>query len=288
MLVKPHKLFLSSRSNIMNKLLRSLLLRSPKIYDFVHSVKNKHFVNFYLKKVHEPDFNAFKLICQNRPQLFLDIGANVGMSALSFFTLKSDAKVISFEPNPINYSYLDKLATKFENFQYMPVGIGDKPATLDFYYPIYNSKVMTALGSCDRLKAKSWLNENTIYFFDDNKLDIAKTSVKIETLDSFQLQPEFIKIDVEGFEYQVLLGAENTINTYRPILLIEGIAEGDRVDRLFKSWNYNIYKFSNNKFYLNRFDCANNFLIPREKTNLIKPHLAINKSKILEAIAVQS
>ena len=268
----------------MNKLLRSLLLTSPQIYEFIHSVKNKHFVNFYLKKVHEPDFDAFKLICQNRPQLFLDIGANVGMSALSFFTLKSNARVISFEPNPINYPYLDRLAAKFDDFQYLPLGIGDKSTVLNFYYPIYNGKAMTALGSCDRLTAKSWLNKNTIYFFDQNKLDLAKTSVEIKTLDSFQLQPEFIKIDVEGFEYQVLLGAENTIKSHRPILLIEGIAKGDRVHRLFESWNYNIYKFFNNKFYQDRFDCNNNFLIPQEKTDLIESHLPIDKSKTLAAI----
>ena len=267
----------------MNKLLRSLLLQSPKTYNLIHSIKNKYFINFYLKKVHEPDFNAFKLICQNQPQVFLDIGANVGMSALSFFTLKSDARVISFEPNPINYPYLDKLANKFDGFQYFPVGIGEQAGTIDFYYPIYNGKTMTALGSCDRSKAESWLNSQTIYFFDRSKLEISKISVEIKTLDSFELAPEFIKIDVEGFEYQVLQGGEKTINTHRPILLIEGIAEGDRVHQLLKSWNYDIYKFADNKFYLNRFDCSNNFLVPKEKTDLIEPHLDIKQEQLLEA-----
>ncbi len=170
MLTKHNQTFLSLGRNTMNKIIRSLLLQFPWTYNLIHNLKNKHFINFYLKKVHEPDFNAFKLISTDRPQLFLDIGANVGMSALSFFTLKSNAKVISFEPNPINYSYLDKLANRFDDFQYKPVGIGDKSGTIDFYYPIYNGKTMTALGSCDRAKAKSWLNSDTVYFFDENKL----------------------------------------------------------------------------------------------------------------------
>lgn len=255
-----------------------MLLQSPKTYDLIYKVKNKYLVNFYLKKVHEPDFNAFKLICGQQPQLFLDIGANVGMSALSIFTLKSNARVISFEPNPVNYIFLDKLDTKFNNFEYKKVGLGDKPGSLDFYYPIYNGKKMTALGSCDRAKAQSWLNKETVYFFDETKLEIAKITIAIETLDSFQLQPDFIKIDVEGFEYQVLQGAGETINRNRPILLIEGIAPGDRVHRQLQSWNYDIYKFTNNRFYLNRFDCANNFLIPREKTESIQPYLAGEES----------
>lgn len=267
----------------MNKLLRSLLLQSPKTYSLIHTIKNKYFVDFYLKKVHEPDFNAFKLICQNHPQVFLDIGANVGMSALSFFTLKSNAKVISFEPNPINYPYLDKLATRFEDFQYFPVGIGDQEGTIDFYYPIYNGRTMTALGSCDRSKAESWLNGETLYFFNPNKLEISKISVDIKTLDSFELEPEFIKIDVEGFEYQVLLSGERTINTYRPILLIEGIAKGDNVHQLLQSWNYDIYKFVDNKFYLDRFDSSNNFLVPKEKANLVAPYLGTEQEPVLKA-----
>jgi len=200
------------------------------------------------------------------------------MSALSIFTLKSNAKVISFEPNPVNYTFLARLKTKFNHFKYIKVGLGDQPASLDFYYPIYNGKKMTALGSCDRQKAQSWLNNKTVYFFDKTKLEIAKITVAIKTLDSFQLQPDFIKIDVEGFEYQVLQGAAQTINHNRPILLIEGIAPGDRVHRQLQSWNYDIYKFADNQFYLNRFDCANNFLIPREKTKLIQPYLAREES----------
>lgn len=262
----------------MNKMLRSLLLRSPKVYDLIYTIKNKYLLNFYLKKVHEPDFNAFKLICSDSPQLFLDIGANAGMSALSFFTLKPNAKVISFEPNPVNYAYLDKLATRFDDFQYFPVGLGDKPKFISFYYPIYNGKKMTALGSCDYQKAKSWLNSKTVYFFEADKLEIAEINIKVRTLDSFQLQPEFIKIDVEGFEYEVLLGAEQTINTHRPILLIEGIAQGDRVHQLLQEWQYDVYQFANNQFYLNRFDCANNFLIPQEKTKLIEPYCVADSS----------
>jgi FkbM family methyltransferase len=257
----------------MNKLIRSLLLLQPQIYEFVYNIKNTHLINFYLKKVHEPDFKVLNLIFQEQALLFLDIGANVGMSALSIFTLKPQAKVISFEPNLINYPYLDKLVDKFSNFQYKQVGLGEQPGSLDFYYPIYNSKHMTALGSCDREQAEAWLNKNTVYFFDPNKLKIEKITIRVETLDSFCLQPDFIKIDVEGFEYQVLLGSENTISKYRPILLIEGVAKEDRVHLKMKDWGYEVFKFIDNQFYLNEFDCDNNFFIPQEKIKLVEPYL---------------
>lgn len=258
----------------MNKIVRSLLLKTPQVYNFIHNIKNNYFLSFYLNKVHEPDFNAFKLICDDRPKLFLDIGANVGMSALSFFTLKPNSQVISFEPNFINYPYLDRLSNKFKNFQYFKCGLGDKPGVINFYYPIYNGKEMTALGSCDYQKAQSWLSKDTIYFFKANKLEVKKISVNINILDSFKLHPEFIKIDVEGFEYQVLLGSQETIKNNRPILLIEGVAKGDKVHKLLQDWEYDIYKFFNYKFYLDQFDCANNFFVPREKTEMVRPYLA--------------
>ncbi len=257
----------------MNKIVRSLLLRFPKTYDFIFKVKNNYLVSYYLKKVHEPDFNAFNLLASDEPQLFLDIGANVGMSALSIFTLKSNAKVISFEPNVVNYPYLEKLVSKFKNFQYMPVGLGDEAKSLDFYYPIYNNKHMTALGSCDRQQAESWLNEKTVYFFNPDKLKIKKITIDVKTLDSFHLQPDFIKMDVEGFEYQVLLGSSTTINDYRPILLIEGVAKDDRVHQKLKDWQYETFKFFDNKFYLDEFDCDNNFFIPKEKMALITDYI---------------
>lgn len=257
----------------MNKIVRSLLLQFPRTYDFIFNIKNNYLVNYYLKQVHEPDFNAFRLLSSDEPQLFLDIGANVGMSALSIFTLKSNAKVISFEPNLVNFPYLDKLANKFSDFQYLPFGLGDQVNSLDFYYPIYNNKHMTALGSCEHHKAASWLNENTVYFFNPDKLKIEKITINVRTLDSFNLEPDFIKIDVEGFEYQVLLGATKTINTHRPILLIESVAKDDQVHQQLKNWGYEVYKFLDNKFYLDEFNCDNNFFIPQEKLALIENYL---------------
>ena len=259
--------------NGLSSIIYSLLLQFPLIFKLLYYIKNNYQVYYYLKKTSEPDFDALKLICNNEEQLFLDIGANNGMSALSIFTLIPHAKVISFEPNPVNYPYLDKMVDKFSNFQYMPIGLGNKPKLLDFYYPIYNGIKMTSLGSCDYEFAKNWLSKDTIHFFDPNKLKIEKITIEVKDLDSFQLKPDFIKIDVEGFEYQVLLGAKETIRNSRPIILVEGISKGGKIHQKFQEWKYNTYKFHNNKFYLDQFAWGNNFFIPQEKTELIQPYL---------------
>ena len=67
--------------------------------------------------------------------------------------------------------------------------------------------------------------------------------VDMVPLDSLNLAPDFIKIDVEGMEYPVLGGAEQTIRTYRPVIMFEenglnaryGVRDG-QAGQLLESW----------------------------------------------------
>jgi len=72
---------------------------------------------------------------------------------------------------------------------------------------------------------------NHLAHFDKNPRSKPETSVretqpvKMLTLDEFEFEDiDFIKIDVEGYEYFVLQGAQKTINKYRPILQLEIVA----------------------------------------------------------------
>ncbi len=60
--------------------------------------------------------------------------------------------------------------------------------------------------------------------------DPTDLTVQLRTLDSVDIPDAigFIKIDVEGHEAQVLKGALDTINTHRPVLLVEVEAHDDR------------------------------------------------------------
>jgi FkbM family methyltransferase len=67
--------------------------------------------------------------------------------------------------------------------------------------------------------------------------------VEMITLDSLGLAPDFIKIDVEGMEWHVLVGGEQTIRTHKPVIMFEenglnqryGIHDGE-VGALLSSW----------------------------------------------------
>jgi FkbM family methyltransferase len=77
------------------------------------------------------------------------------------------------------------------------------------------------------------------------KADTAKIPVRTAKVDTLVLQgkippPDFIKLDVEGGEFQVLKGAQRTLETYFPEILIEihGPQNGERVWDLLEPYRY--------------------------------------------------
>lgn len=75
-------------------------------------------------------------------------------------------------------------------------------------------------------------------------------TVEIRTLDSFDLKPDFIKIDTEGFEYFIIQGGERTIKEYRPVMVVEQkkgkgatfhLDDRAAID-LLESWGYKVVK----------------------------------------------
>lgn len=54
------------------------------------------------------------------------------------------------------------------------------------------------------------------------KAEPDSSAVKVETLDAYDLQDvDFIKIDCEGYEHLVVLGAKETIERWRPTMIVE-------------------------------------------------------------------
>ncbi len=73
--------------------------------------------------------------------------------------------------------------------------------------------------------------------------DSKKVTIGQIKLDSFlnenAIIPDFIKIDVDGYELEVLKGLEETIKKYHPAMVVEYNDQTDVVDFL-KSFNYTL------------------------------------------------
>jgi FkbM family methyltransferase len=168
-------------------------------------------------------------------QTAVDVGCHKG--AYTFWLRRAvgaRGEVIAFEPQPKQASYL---ATIFARLHYSNVtlvqrGLSDKPGTLPMYLP----RARGATHQASFVKAAGG----------DNACE--RIDVPVTTLDAYFSErprgPDFIKIDVEGHEEEVLRGGLETLSRHRPALLIECESRhraSERVDEvlsLLKSQGY--------------------------------------------------
>ncbi len=139
-----------------------------------------------------------------------DIGANIGNHS-RYFANKFN-KVVAFEPNPLIIDIL-KFNTKFfPNISVFEYAIGNYEGTTEIFGNKLNIGGFSALP--DRIISnQKHANDN----FDS-------ISVRVISLDSMQdhlPNLQFIKIDVEGFEMQVIESAAETILKFKPIIAFE-------------------------------------------------------------------
>jgi len=150
--------------------------------------------------------------CLRNGDIFIDVGANIGL--MSIFASKivgSKGLVYSFEPEPETFLILKKNIeiNSVRNIKIYNVGLGEKKGKSRIYTNPYAGR-----GSASLIKP---VNQNNSKSYE----------IQIETLDNFVLEHNvtnvrMLKIDVEGWELQVLKGAKNFLrSTNAPIICIE-------------------------------------------------------------------
>ncbi len=136
--------------------------------------------------------------------LFLDVGALHGVFALVFMALNPDGLVYAFEPHPASFAILQRNCASFRNI----------------------TPIQAALSSS---KGEIMMREEW-----GIHLVAAEEGVPVPTVtgDSYR-DADLIKIDVEGYELEVLRGLKKTLAS-RPALLIEvhPVRVGNNMDTL--------------------------------------------------------
>jgi FkbM family methyltransferase len=146
---------------------------------------------------------------------FLDIGANIGNHAVYVSRFLKSPKIIVFEPNPAAISILNENLRlndcKNVETRFLGMALGARESRLKGLTPDPNN-----LG-------------HTVYY-DDAAGDVHAIEGDALILDE---PVEFIKIDVEGMEIDILSGLEKTIERWRPTIFIE---VWDDASRPFLGW----------------------------------------------------
>jgi FkbM family methyltransferase len=232
---------------------------------------------------HDKSYNALRHFIALKPNgLFLDVGANDGISALSFRRFDTNYRILSLEPNGLLEPSLKKIKTADLLFDYMMVGAGSKPSQVRFHVPVYHGIVLHTFTSSSLEHTRSSLART----FGNSVAAAANIDLvegKIVRVDDLKIEPTIIKIDAEGFNFDVLLGASETIERSRPFVVVE-IEPEEEVDvkSYFEDRRYRLvgYDIALDRFnvaigaYSNRSGDRNFFAVPEE----MLPRLACAKT----------
>ncbi len=194
------------------------------------------------KRPFEPEFGLLEHIEIPTDAHFLDVGANQGQSVQAIRFFCPTDQIDSFEANPIVADKLGRRLANDPNTAIHACGLGDQDDRQPLFVPEYRGYTFDGLASLSRDRAQSWLNKASIMRFRDDLLTIHELDCHIRKLDDFDFTPFFVKINVQGWEREVIDGGRRTIERSKPILLIEAPDDLVLVPQL-KSMGYTNYAY---------------------------------------------
>jgi FkbM family methyltransferase len=264
--IKPFKFLLDIREKwIISNIHKRELVKNNKwnanftndnkfIFNLNNSVKINLYKDSVLSKlIYEGNFELDEISFVNNTlkdgDVFIDIGSNIGLFSLIASNLVGrNGKVISFEPSPKTFKRLEENIelNELQNVKLNNIGLSDKKGTLKLHVSENGHDAWDTFATdINNIKYQNSIevNINTL----DNEIEnIGVNNIKL------------IKIDVEGWEKFVLLGAIETIKKFSPILLIEFTAENTEnagynvleIYDIVTNLGYRWYRYKKNKLKL--------------------------------------
>ena len=168
-----------------------------------------------LNPVSSQEFSFYKTCKFLEIENILDIGASSGNFAKKMFIFGFKGIVFSFEPIPSSYKQLIKKNKKSnDNWQFFNYALGDKNEKKKLF-------VSKNLDSSSFLEMQSMheVSEPNSKYVDSLLIDVVKGKEFCSKLD-INFEKTSVKIDVQGFEKNVLDGFEDLIGVF-PLISLE-------------------------------------------------------------------
>lgn len=177
--------------------------------DILSGVQTFYFGKFYLPDDEGSDWmkhnkfrewetginNILKKI--DKDKNIIDVGSHIGYTITKFHSVLEKGRIYAFEPSIISYDYLLKniRLNRLNKVETYNMALGEK-----------SGKVKIS-------------NSSNLFL---NQIVEGSGDTEMRTLDSLEIDNVgFLKIDVEGYEKQVLDGSLHTIKKFKPLLMIE-------------------------------------------------------------------
>jgi len=140
----------------------------------------------------------------------VDAGANIGVLSIYAAVKHPDATIYAFEPTQSTFDILKENTKYYPNIKIFNWGLGDKE----------EQKSIIIGAHCGM-----------------NRIGEGGLPVDIKTIDGLNIPMDFLKMDTEGYEANILKGAAGTIKKYRPIIAMSAYHKPDDKTELPKLLN---------------------------------------------------
>jgi len=230
---------------------------------------------------HEDDFRLLRFLVPMRGTI-IDVGANGGQSAVGFHIFRPDLCVVSFEPNPALIGELRFVNRwiKRRNYRIVNCALGNSSGSVPLHIPILGGLPLDARASLGQYHIEDLVPGHS------SIVGMEAVSVQVRRFDDVwaehfrgEAPPEFIKIDVEGEEYNVVLGMQETIEAHKPILMIENSGSSDKLVKHLARLGYQACSYDRAAGVLSTWrqdiDTLNIFFLPVKWLEYVKKNKLI-------------
>ncbi len=168
----------------------------------------KSLVNIFGFDIHRYTFHHVDLLLIRKcmditgVDLILDIGANQGQFAIALFSSGYKGKISSYEPLKDTFQALKKNARKYSKWSVYNFGVGSKEGTAELYVSsnTFSSSLLEVTDESISAAPESRISRKEVIQLTTLKKIIAENPLSGNKV--------YLKLDVQGFELEVLKGAE--------------------------------------------------------------------------------
>jgi len=233
-------------------MIQKIILWGLSLFDYSYQKK-------WIKFLKKNKYNDFKIL--------IDIGAHKGESIKLFSKNFIIKKIISFEASPINFEFLkkkiDENKQEYNNTEIVleNIALGAENKIIEFNQ--FNESSSSTIKDINK-ESKYYKRKFRLINFLNNKKTFQKIKIKVSKLKDYIEKNnikkiDFIKIDTEGYEFEILLGLENKIKLVDIIMFEHHYDNMIKKGYTFENINKLLIKNNFNKIYKSRMPFRKTF-----------------------------
>jgi FkbM family methyltransferase len=167
----------------------------------------------------------------------LEAGGHIGYISLYFAQLAGPrGSVHVFEPGSNNLPYVRANVAGRDNVSVVEMALGREPGHLTMYVEDLTGQNNSLVPEFAGLENNQ---QNAV------RVNVTQEIVGVTTIDAYtdemRISPSFIKIDVEGFEWEVLRGAARVLAEFRPTMMVEVQTHQAEIAEFLHKLNYELF-----------------------------------------------